>query len=391
MNGLRRSLAILTELLLLSAATAGAQEVFVSVAENVFTKVNETRELVTGPLHFQAFDAGITWQVADSEAARLYGSPRFGIGFSYANLGSCECVPGSRMGDSFTLYARLDRTLLRLGPVSAGYDLEFGAALMTHWYDRFTNPANQLYGGPYTNHAKMGAFFRVQASPRLAFRADVNFRHNSNGRLFVPNGGLNSVSCGLAASYAVGSRTLRPGSRRPAAGDPLEQKFRVALFAGGGIHRCMAEYSADRLLPPEERQERYTPWFKGSAGAEVDWRYSRRTSTGVQAECWYLSNTEAIRRADDALYGPAERKYSPFAAGVGLIQDFYFGSFTAGVGVGAYLFKESGVREDNGRLYQKVYLRCYPPALKRVFAGVAIRAHRFGKADYIEFSIGTVL
>ena len=237
----------------------------------------------------------------------------------------------------------------------------------------------------------MGAYFRVQASPRLAIQADVNFRHNSNGRLFVPNGGVNSVSYGLVASYAVGDHVLRPGARRPAEGDPLEQKFRVALFAGGGIHRCMAEYDADLLLPPEQRQDRYTPWFKGSVGAEVDWRYSRRSSTGVQAEFWYLSNTEAIRRADDALYGPAARRYSPFAAGIGLIQDFYFGSFTAGVGLGAYLFKESGVHEDNGRLYQKVYLRYYPPALKRVFAGAAIRAHRFGKADYIEFSIGTIL
>ena len=387
----RRARIILSIMLCLLPAAAGAQEVYVSVAENAFTKARRTTRLVTGPLHFQAFDAGISWQVADSEAARLYGSPRVGVGFSYANMGSCECIPGSRLGDSFTLYARFDRPLLRLGAFTAGYDLEFGAALMTHHYDRFDNPDNQLYGGPYANHAKMGAYFRVQASRRLALQADINFRHNSTGRLFVPNGGVNSVSYGLVASYAVGDRTLKPGARRPAAGDPLEQEFRVALFAGGGIHRCMAEYDADRLLPPEQRQERYTPWFKGSIGAEVDWRYSRRTSTGAQAEFWYLSNTEAIRRADDALYGPAARRYSPFAAGIGLIQDFYFGSLTAGIGVGAYLFKQSGKHEDNGRLYQKVYLRYYPPALKRVFAGAAIRAHYFGKADYIEFSIGTVL
>lgn len=386
----RLRIATLLTLLLLSA-TAGAQEFFVSVAENAFTKAHRTTNLVTGPLHFQAFDAGISWQVTDSETARLYASPRFGIGFSYANLGSCECIPGSRLGDSFTFYARFDRPLLQLGPVSAGYDLEFGAAIMTHWYDRFDNPVNQLYGGPYSNHTKMGAYLRMQASPRMALRAEVNFRHNSNGRLFVPNGGVNSVSYGLAAFYAVGDKTLKPGSRRPATGDPLERKFRVALFAGGGIHRCMAEYDVDLLLPPEQRQDRYTPWFKGSVGAEVDWRYSRRSSTGVQAEFWYLSNTDAIRRADNALYGPAARRYSPVAAGIGLIQDFYLGSFTAGIGLGGYLFKESGVHEDNGRLYQKVYLRYYPPALKRIFAGAAIRAHRFGKADYIEFSIGTVL
>ena len=382
-------IAILTMYLLFPAA-AGAQEVYVNVAENVFTKAKRTTRLVQGPLHFQAFDIGISWRTSDTEAARMYSAPRLGIGFSYANLGSCECIPGSRLGDSFTLYGRLDRTLLRLGIFSAGYDLEFGAALMTHYYDRFSNPDNQLYGGPLTLHSKMGAYTRFQLSERFALRAEVNFRHNSSGRLFVPNGGINSYSYGLGMSYAVGDNTLKPGVHRPES-DPLEQKWRVAVFGGGGIHRCMAEYDADLPLPPERRQESYTPWFKGSVGAELDWRYSRRTSTGAQAEFFYYSNTEGMRRSDTALYGPAERKYSPFAAGIGIIQDLYFGSFTMGIGLGAYLYKQTGVHEDNGRLYQKVYLRYFPPALRRIFFGTAIRAHRFGKADYIEFSLGTVL
>ena len=377
-------------MLLLAPAAAQAQELYASFAENFFTKAKRTTRLVQGPLRFEAFDIGILWRTSDTEAARLYSAPRVGFGFSYANLGSCECIPGSRLGDSFTLYGRLDRTLLQLGIFSAGYDLEFGAALMTHYYDRFDNPVNQLYGGPLTMHSKMGGYARFQVSEHLALKAEVNFRHNSSGRLFVPNGGINSVSYGLAASYAVGDNTLKPGARRPEA-DPLEREWRVAVFGGGGIHRCMAESDADLLLPAEQRRESYTPWFKGSVGAELDWRYSRRTSTGAQVEFFYYSNTEGMRSSDTALYGPGERRYSPYAAGIGLVQDLYFGSFTAGVGLGAYLFKQTGVHEDNGRLYQKVDLRYYPPALKRVFFGTAIRAHRFGKADYIEFSFGTVL
>jgi len=385
----RSRIAILT-LCLLFPAAAGAQDLYFSVAENVFTKASRTTRLVQGTLHFQAIDFGLSWRTADTEAAGMYSAPRLGIGFSYANLGSCECIPGSRLGDSFTLYGRFDRTLLQQGFFSAGYDLEFGAALMTHYYDRFNNPDNQLYGGPITLHSKMGVYTRFQVSERFALRAEVNFRHNSSGRLFVPNGGINSVSYGLAASYAVGNHTLTPGAHRPGR-DPLEQKWRVAVFGGGGIHRCMAEFDADLLLPPEQRQDTYTPWFKGSVGAELDWRYSRRTSTGAQAEFFYYSNTEGMRRSDEALYGPGERRYSPYAVGIGLIQDLYFGSFTAGIGLGVYLYKQTGVHEDNGRLYQKVDLRYYPPALKRVFFGAAIRAHRFGKADYIEFSLGTVI
>ena len=374
----------------MAPATVGAQEIAVSVAENFFTSNPPITRLVQEPRHFQAFDVGIYWKPTHTEAARPYSSPRFGLGFSYANLGSCNCIPGSRMGDSFTIYAHFDRDLLQLGAFSAGYDIELGAALMTKYYDRFDNPGNLLYGGPYTNHFKMGFFSRVQVSQNLALRAEVNFRHNSTARLIIPNAGVNSVSCALGAAYAIGKNNLKPGSRRPEA-DPLDKEFRVAVFGAGGVHRCMAEFNADLKLPPEERQDSYTPWFKGSVGAELNWRYSRRTSTGAQAEFHYLSNTDALRRSDTALYGPGERKYSPFAPGIGLIQDLYFGSFTVGVGVGAYLFKETGIHEDHGRLYQKVNIRYYPPALKRIFAGLAIRAHHFNQADYLEFSIGTVL
>ena len=376
---------------LLSASTAaGAQEVYVSVAENVFTKTKRMERLVQGPMQFQAFDIGVYWKTSDTEAAGLYGFPRIGLGFSYANLGSLECIPGSRLGDSFTLYARLDRELLQWGIFSAGYDIEFGGALMTHWYDRYTNSDNLLYGGPYSNHAKFGVFSRLQVSQNLAVRAEVNYRHNSTGRLFIPNGGLNSVSYALGLFYAVGDRTVKPGVRRPEA-DPLDKPFRVVIFAGGGIHHCMAEFYADLKFPKEERQDSYTPWFKGSIGAELDWRYSRKTSTGVQVELHYLSNTEALRRSDTVLYGPGERKYSPVAPGIGLIQDLYFGSVTVGIGCGVYLFKQVGIEENHGPLYQKVDIRYYPPALKRVFAGMAIRAHKFGKADYVEFSLGTIL
>lgn len=380
----------LTILLLFVSAAAGAQELSVSVAENIFTQHPRILQLVQEPRQFQAFDIGVYWNTSDTEAARLFGAPRIGIGFSYANLGSCACVPGSRMGDSFTLYGRFERTLLHWGFFSAGYDLELGGALMTKYYDRFDNPDNTLYGGPYSNHIKADLFGRMQLSQHLALTLEVGFRHNSTGRVFIPNSGLNSYSYALGASYAVGDRTLRPGARRPEA-DPLEQRFRVGIFAAGGIHRCMAEYYADQKFPPEERQDSYTPWFKGSLGAEVVWRYSRRTSTGAQVELHYLSNTEALRRADTILYGAAERSYSPFAPGIGLTQELYFGSFTAGIGLGAYLFRAMGEREDHGPLYQKVFIRYYPPKLKRFFAGVAIRAHYFNQADYAEISFGTIL
>lgn len=369
---------------------AEAQEITFSAAQNFLTSNPNITRLVQEPRSFQSFDAAITWSTSGTEAARIFGGPRLGVGVSYANLGSCNCTPGSRMGDSFAIYGRINHSLLKLGAFRAGYNLELGPALMTHAYHKTDNPVNLLYGGPITIHVKGGFFALVQITGRLALEADVDFRHNSSCRLIVPNAGINSVSCGLGARYSLGDGTLTPGAHRPES-DPLDKKFRVSIFAGGGIHRCMAEFNADLLLPPDQRQDTYTPWFKGSMGADIVWRYSRATSSGLQAEVHYIGNTEALKRSDNALFGPAEREYSPIAPGVALIQDLYFGSFTAGVAAGVYLFRKVGIHEDHGRSYQKVWLKYYPPRLGGFFAGITLRAHKFNQADYLELTLGKIL
>jgi hypothetical protein len=108
----------------------------------------------------------------------------------------------------------------------------------------------------------------------------------------------------------------------------------------------------------------------------------------IQAELHYISNTVALQKSDNILYGAAERSYSPWAPGLAIIQDFYIGSFTAGVGLGAYLFREVGIHENHGRLYQKVNIRYYPDFLPSFFAGISLRVHEFSRADYFEFSVG---
>ncbi len=377
-------------LLLLAPYATRGQEIHFCAAHNFMTSTGPITRLVQEPRGFQAFDAAITWSTSGTEAARIFGGPRLGIGISYANLGSCHCIPGSRMGDSFALYGRINHSLIKLGAFQAGYNLELGPALMTHPYHRTDNPGNLLYGGPFTIHVKGGFFALVHITNKLTVEADVDFRHNSSCRLIVPNAGINSVNCGIGARYSLGNATLTPGAHRPEA-DPLDKKFRVSIFAGGGIHRCMAEFNADLLLPPDQRQASYTPWFKGSVGLDAVWRYSRATSSGLQLEVHYLANTEALKRSDNKLFGTAEREYSPIAPGVALIQDLYFGSFIAGVGAGLYLYRKVGVHEDHGRSYQKVWLKYYPPRLGGFFAGLTLRAHKFNQADYLELTLGKIL
>ena len=386
------SLLAAVNLLLLLPTGAAGQEVYAGGGINRFTNYKYILDLVQEPRVYGTFDVGVAWKTSGGEAASMYREPKLGVGFSYATMGSCNCVPGSRLGDSFSLYGFYDRDLLSAGPFSAGYSAELGVAVMTHPYDKYQNPVNLLYGGPLTFHIKGDIYALARVSEHLSIGIEATYRHNSACRLFIPNRGINSYGCSLSARYRIGDARVMPFSERSSDPSlPLNACWRVSVFGAGGIHRCMAEFEADQLLDPADRQDSYTAWFKGSAGLEAVWRYSRRTATGLQLELHYISNTERLRECDNILYGTAEREYSPFAPGLGFVQELYFGPVTAGAGAGVYLYRQVGIHERHSSFYQKVYIRYYPPFLRSWFAGLSLRAHSFTRADYLEFSLGKIL
>ena len=380
-----RAMVILLVSLLVSLSSS-AQEISINVSRQVLTNTKYITALIPGSRAYNAFDASVLWNTGGNDAA-MYGFPRLGIGVSYSALGALDCTDGGKIGDTYSFYFILMRDLLHLGPVTAGYNVQAGAALMQNHYDRFNNPLNDLYGGPLTFHFKSGLYLQATLAERWRIGAEVAFKHNSAARLFIPNRGLNAMAYSISTAYMLGGRKLTPEAKNNAA-KALDSPLRAAVFAAGGIHRCMAEFEADGKLPASERPESYTPWFKGSIGIEGVWRYCRKTSTGLQLELHYLSNTGALRRSDKVLYPKEERSYSPWAPGIAVIQDFYLGQFSAGVGLGAYLFRQVGVHEDHGRLYQKVNFRYYPSFLPSFFAGISLRVHEFSRADYFEFSVG---
>ena len=371
---------------------ARGQEIAVKTSEHFFLDTPYITDLVTGRHSFEAFDVSIGWRTDGSEAAEMFGHPRLGIGFSYADFGRVECVPGSRMGDSYSLYGFFMRDFLHGRVFSAGYSMELGGALMTHYYHKTDNPHNRLYSGPFAFHVKGGLYVRAQLTPRWAVTLEGDYRHNSSARLFIPNAGINSMGFALSARYAMSEKYLSPGGGRTSwPGHPLDSRWRFALYGGGGIHRCLAEYNADKALAVSDRHDPYNPWFKGNIGLEAVWRYSRKTSTGVQLELQYLSNTEILRVCDEILYDSKDNIYSPLSPGVCIIQDVYFGPMTAGIGVGAYIYRQVGEHEYHGPVYQKVNLRYYLPFLRSVFVGASLRAHYFSQVDYLEFNIGKVI
>ena len=99
----------------------------------------------------------------------------------------------------------------------------------------------------------------------------------------------------------------------------------------------------------------------------------------------------AFARADSVLYEADEvassKGYSPFSAGIGLVQEVFYRNAALYVQEGIYLYRHMGIRGEHGPLYERAGIRYYPPSLDPFFVSVCIKAHKF-KADYLDFSIG---
>ena len=74
--------------------------------------------------------------------------PQYGLGFSYSNMGSIKCRPGSSLGDAYTLYGHAHFDLVRTRHFTFGPNMEFGASSITKTWNAVTDPLNSFVGTP---------------------------------------------------------------------------------------------------------------------------------------------------------------------------------------------------------------------------------------------------
>ena len=328
---------------------------------------------------FPTFDVKLGWaDFGSSPYAAICKHPERGIGFQVDGLSSITAANGPGMGNIYSIYGYIDRTLLALGNFSFGYSGEFGLGFMfSHRYDPVENPWNVVISSPVNAHISLGFQAKYDISPRFDAGIGLFFNHHSNGAVTFPNYGLNAFE--LALRLGMKSPKNAEEIHRETVDDGFKPRLCFGLQASAGIMSNEASYERHLEEGGVWVNERY---FKYAFEANVLYRYCHTHATGLGFNFFVTPFCDKIAEND----GRGET-YDPFSYGFSIQHELSYLNFSTLVGVGRYLHHHDGLAR-NKTFYQLVTVKYRFPQLGNMYMGIILKAHKFKAAECIQICIG---
>lgn len=328
---------------------------------------------------FPTFDVKLGWaDFSSSPYAAICRHPERGIGFQIDGLSSIKAANGPGMGNIYSIYGYIDRTLLAFGDFSFGYSGEFGLGFMfSHRYDPTENPWNVVISSPVNAHISLGFQAKYDITPRFDAGIGFFFNHHSNGAVTFPNYGLNAFE--LALRLGMKSPKITEEIHPETVDDGFRRRFCFGLQASAGI--MSNEASFERHLEEEGIwvNERY---FKYAFEANAFYRYCRTHATGLGFDFFVTPFCDKIAENDGR-----DETYDPYSYGFSLQHELSYYNFSTIVGVGRYLHHHDGLAR-NKTFYQLVTVKYRFPQLGNMYMGIILKAHKFKAAECIQICIG---
>lgn len=383
-----------------------------------WTKGTALNNWLLGVRHRTLRDSGDTF-------ARDYNYPTWGLMLQWTDLTQAtmqktaspdygQLVPvdyRSHPGHLLAVVGSFSRPIQRGSWGEWGYSLEEGLAFNTHPYNKETNADNELTGSPLLFHFGASLYGEVCLSSRFSLRADLAFRHVSNGATHRPNKGANMFQPTVALLYTLSpdegrkapmkSREMSFSGRESSMKSGFFSQFRPFWFAhiegNVGMRTLLEAWLQTQYhtnpTEPSYRTDRFQRYFVYNFQADVMRRYRKRWAIGLGLDVFALPYVQQLRQ-----YAPDDgqhRTFSPFSLGLALKHESYYGRLSSYVHLGCYLFRGTGhlPSSDETVYYERVGLRY---RLGRLFSAtkhqgmtlsIGIKAHKL-KADFAEIGIG---
>lgn len=302
-----------------------------------------------------------------------------------------QAVPvdySSSPGHVIALAVSFSRPLWRCGSWQMGYALEEGLAFCTRPYAKADNIDNELTGGHWLIHFGASLYGAKRLDRHWSVRGDLAFRHVSNGATYRPNKGLNAVLPTLTVQYDLDESADFPPS---ATKKPFARRWFWRAGASMAMRTLIEDWISTQYGTAPSEADYRTEHFQRYAVANVQmdrmFRYARRWATGVGADFFYLPYVQTLKNRE-APNGEND-KYSPWACGLALKHEAYYGDFSAYVHLGWYLHRRTGRMQtfDETPYYERVGARWHLPMWKGASVHLGIKAHRL-KADFTELGFG---
>lgn len=343
-----------------------------------------------------------------NESDILFGLPTIETGvlvMDYAgvalhNTGPNTRFPGRKPSDAGQMivpYGAVSRPLAYGKRAEFGYRMSQGIGFSTRPYSYPDNPENELIGAPLSIFVGLGFYGKIRLLDHWQLGLVAEMHHFSNGRLDMPNLGINSFEAGAQLIYSFDERGMRSCSPRiKEIKDSLKRNHKKHFYADVNVAWLPRVLNAEHQYnffhrhpdDPRYRSGRYA--LHSCATVNVAWmyRYSPKFASGIGFEYIYAPIGGDIQYWEN-LRGLDTKYASPHGCSIRMQHEAFYKNIGVNVSIGCYLKKEP--QHDNDHIlpiYETAGIRYYLPVDKRrLYLGYNIRARAF-TADCFQFALG---
>lgn len=335
-------------------------------------KVLQSNDFVRGenrkglPINdFSATDLRIGWQTRGTKAwHHTHNLPYYGIGIHSIVFSNAE-----EIGYPAALYFFFGAPFSRREKSSFDYEFSFGLSHNWKPYDDVNNPFNLAIGSYRNAYIDAKIKYVWYFSKKVSLDAGLRVTHFSNGAMRFPNAGINLFAPFIGLRYDIIAKDPTP--REQLRKQSIEPTREINIYLASG------KRSVKHTLTPNHRMVSLINLsFEYLIPAGKIFKYGAGLDLGIDENRNLIIDCNEVQLAST--------KKQLFSA-VSVIGQFRANRLAVQADMG-YEMLNNGKFHFSNDVFQRIGLRFY--VHKNIFAGIAIKASNFSKADYIEWRVG---
>jgi hypothetical protein len=326
-----------------------------------------------------------------------YGYPTLAVGLRYGDNSHVTMQKPrtkdyfSHLGNTLTLYGTFSRPFFRTRHWESDYTLGTGIGYTNLIYNTTDDVDNELISTHLLVYFNAGLHVTYHPVPQWGIKAGVEFCHHSNGALYRPNKGANSVGPSVSLVYTpYYAATTHPSAiQQSTFRTQYPKSTYLDLSVGVGAKTLLEDWFWTQEVPrdhPDYWSEDFKLYMAYSLHAKLMHRYARRWASGIGADLFYGDYDDRLTYIDD--YYKHKLPHSPWSVGLSACHSVFYHRFSLQMSVGYYLYREMGHRANllEKPYYERIGLFYTLPALRDLTFGLSLNAH-LTKADFSELVI----
>ncbi len=151
---------------------------------------------------YKAIEARFGYQLTGSKMwQQLHRYPKYGFGMHYSDL--VKDKADTVVGNPFSIFGFYSAPWARFGRFTLASDMAVGLSYTQLIHDFFTNPYNDVIASHINLYLHFDLILNVKLTSRLGIDLGYGLTHYSNGRIHMPQKGVNNWGLSLGLDYKL--------------------------------------------------------------------------------------------------------------------------------------------------------------------------------------------